>query len=201
MLTPVSSEYCREQGPQKEQRRGEVGHSTSSLHSPKVNFLILCLTSGEKKKQIRYSRRNFLIYVSLIGTCIHRNLLIVKIKPPFLVLSTEESSHRAAERATSKHRKQNFLYTKGPGEMSNKHSSVQPQSCVPFQPQHVPRPGAKRDEERVPRDPSFLFPCIWARQNSSYQKLCFCIPPTHHCPKSASGIVNLVPLLKYKKRK
>lgn len=151
----------------KNKGREEVGHSTSPLHSSKMKFPILCLTS--EKNQIRYVRRNFPTYGRLVGGCICRNVLTVNIKPPpspaplpAPMLSIEEDSHRASERATIKRRKQNLLYIKGSGEMSDKHANCRPQPRDPFQPQHVPRPEAKTHERRVPRDPSFLFPYIWA---------------------------------------
>lgn len=84
----------------KNKGREEVRHSTSSSHS-KVKFPILCLMS--EKKQIRYIRWNFPTYVSLVGAYICKNVLTVNIQAPALMLSIEEDSHGAEERASSVH--------------------------------------------------------------------------------------------------
>lgn len=74
----------------KNKGREEIGHSTSPLHSSKMKFPILCLKV--KINQIRYVRRNFPTYGSLVGGCICRNVLTVNMKPPLLMLSIEEDS-------------------------------------------------------------------------------------------------------------
>lgn len=58
-------------------------------------------------------------------------VLAVNIKPPPLMLLLREIPTEL-QRAVSKLRKQNLLYTKGPAEMSGKHANCQPQPHVPF---------------------------------------------------------------------
>lgn len=73
----------------------------------------------------------------------------------------------------------------------------------PFSPSTAPGLEQKQIKKEFPETLLFSFPISGQTENTSYQKLCLGrgIPPTHHFPKSACGILNLVPSLNCKKSK